>query len=369
MSAIRLARAVTGREQVLKFAGRLPRPRRRAAGAGRARASPRRGFPPAPACWRRLPRRPSIVPWNDRRGAASRPPRRRWRRSWSSRCRPTWAWCRRTRGSWSCCASAADEAGALLIFDEVITGFRVARGGAQERYGVVPDLTILGKIIGGGLPAAAYGGRAGADGADRARRRRLPGGDAVGQPAGGRRRRWRRSRSWTTTPTRGWPRRPTRWPTGCARRGRRRPPGAGAERSRAADGVLHATARCATTPAPRPATSTPTAPGAARCWRAACTRPPPSSRPGSRRWRTPTPTSSARSRRPREAFAEVGRPMRTPTRREALLEALRARAGTGRGAGRWRRRARRRLDARPGAEGGGRSAGPRREPSTSCCSR
>lgn len=49
--------------------------------------------------------------------------------------------------------------GALLIFDEVITGFRVARGGAQERYGVLPDLTVLGKIIGGGLPAAAYGGR------------------------------------------------------------------------------------------------------------------------------------------------------------------------------------------------------------------
>jgi glutamate-1-semialdehyde 2,1-aminomutase len=52
----------------------------------------------------------------------------------------------------------ADRTGALLVFDEVITGFRVARGGAQERYGVMPDLTILGKVIGGGLPAAAYGG-------------------------------------------------------------------------------------------------------------------------------------------------------------------------------------------------------------------
>jgi glutamate-1-semialdehyde 2,1-aminomutase len=48
--------------------------------------------------------------------------------------------------------------GTLLIFDEVITGFRVARGGAQERYGVQPDLTVLGKIIGGGLPVGAYGG-------------------------------------------------------------------------------------------------------------------------------------------------------------------------------------------------------------------
>jgi glutamate-1-semialdehyde 2,1-aminomutase len=53
-----------------------------------------------------------------------------------------------------------DASGALLVFDEVITGFRVARGGAQERYGVTPDLTILGKIVGGGLPAAAFGGRA-----------------------------------------------------------------------------------------------------------------------------------------------------------------------------------------------------------------
>jgi glutamate-1-semialdehyde 2,1-aminomutase len=53
-----------------------------------------------------------------------------------------------------------DASGALLVFDEVITGFRVARGGAQERYGVAPDLTILGKIVGGGLPLAAFGGRA-----------------------------------------------------------------------------------------------------------------------------------------------------------------------------------------------------------------
>ncbi len=49
--------------------------------------------------------------------------------------------------------------GSLLIFDEVITGFRVARGGAQERYGVTPDLTCLGKVLGGGLPIGAYGGR------------------------------------------------------------------------------------------------------------------------------------------------------------------------------------------------------------------
>ncbi|MGA7435836.1 MAG: aminotransferase class III-fold pyridoxal phosphate-dependent enzyme, partial [Solirubrobacterales bacterium] len=50
------------------------------------------------------------------------------------------------------------ENGAMLVFDEVITGFRVARGGAQELYGIDPDLTVMGKIIGGGLPAAAFGG-------------------------------------------------------------------------------------------------------------------------------------------------------------------------------------------------------------------
>ena len=55
--------------------------------------------------------------------------------------------------------AACDRAGALLVFDEVITGFRLGAGGAQERYGVTPDLTMLGKVVGGGLPLAAFGGR------------------------------------------------------------------------------------------------------------------------------------------------------------------------------------------------------------------
>jgi glutamate-1-semialdehyde 2,1-aminomutase len=54
---------------------------------------------------------------------------------------------------------ACTKSGALLIFDEVMTGFRVAHGGAQQLYGIRPDLTTLGKVIGGGLPIAAYGGR------------------------------------------------------------------------------------------------------------------------------------------------------------------------------------------------------------------
>ncbi|MHB0914663.1 MAG: glutamate-1-semialdehyde 2,1-aminomutase [Thermoleophilia bacterium] len=55
--------------------------------------------------------------------------------------------------------SLASEYGALLVFDEVMTGFRVAYGGAQQRYGVTPDMTCLGKVIGGGLPVGAFGGR------------------------------------------------------------------------------------------------------------------------------------------------------------------------------------------------------------------
>ncbi|MFN5604765.1 MAG: aminotransferase class III-fold pyridoxal phosphate-dependent enzyme, partial [Actinomycetes bacterium] len=55
--------------------------------------------------------------------------------------------------------AACDRAGALLVFDEVITGFRLGLGGAQERFGVRPDLTCFGKVIGGGLPIGAVGGR------------------------------------------------------------------------------------------------------------------------------------------------------------------------------------------------------------------
>ena len=72
--------------------------------------------------------------------------------------------------------------GALLIFDEVISGFRAAYGGAQSLYGVTPDLTCLGKIIGGGLPVAAYGGAAGGHGGRRAAGSGLSGRDALREP-------------------------------------------------------------------------------------------------------------------------------------------------------------------------------------------
>ena len=77
----------------------------------------------------------------------------------------------------------ATQHGALLIFDEVMTGFRVAYGGARERFGVTPDLTTLGKVIGGGLPVAVVRRTARADGADRAVGQRVSGRNALGQSA------------------------------------------------------------------------------------------------------------------------------------------------------------------------------------------
>ena len=75
--------------------------------------------------------------------------------------------------------------GALLVFDEVMTGFRVAFGGAQQRYGIRPDLTTLGKVIGGGLPVGAYGGRKDIMSKVAPRGTGLPGRHAIRKPAGG----------------------------------------------------------------------------------------------------------------------------------------------------------------------------------------
>ena len=81
------------------------------------------------------------------------------RRSSSSRSRATWAWCRPTYVFLQGLAQSVHGYGAVLIFDEVMTGFRVHPGGAQALYNIKPDLTTLGKVIGGGLPVGAYGGR------------------------------------------------------------------------------------------------------------------------------------------------------------------------------------------------------------------
>ena len=162
MSAVRVARAATKRDKIVKFEGCyhghadafLVK-----AGSGALTL----GVPTSPGVTSGAAadtllatlQRPRLGPRSSSRRTASRLPR-----SLSNRLPATWASCRQRTAFSAGCARSARPHGALLIFDEVITGFRVAAGGAQALFGVRPDLTCLGKIIGGGLPVGAYGGRA-----------------------------------------------------------------------------------------------------------------------------------------------------------------------------------------------------------------
>ena len=158
MSALRLARAATGREKVLKFAGAyhghvdglLVR-----AGSGLAT----QGIPSSPGVPAHVVADTVVVPWNDpdalRRAVGEHELAAIVAEPWAA----NMGLVAPAEGFLELLREQATGNGALLIFDEVITGFRIARGGAQEFAAVIPDLTILGKILGGGLPAAAYGGR------------------------------------------------------------------------------------------------------------------------------------------------------------------------------------------------------------------
>jgi glutamate-1-semialdehyde 2,1-aminomutase len=156
MSALRLARAATGRDKILKFAGAYHgHVDGLLADAGSGLAT--QGIPSSPGVTAAQAADTVIVPWNDRAaveagvdGVAA------------IVCEPypaNMGLVPPEPGFLEFLRDQASAAGALLVFDEVISGFRVARGGVQERDGVMPDLTILGKVIGGGLPAAAYAGR------------------------------------------------------------------------------------------------------------------------------------------------------------------------------------------------------------------
>ncbi|HJT36777.1 MAG TPA: glutamate-1-semialdehyde 2,1-aminomutase [Pirellulales bacterium] len=161
MSALRLARGFTGRELIVKFAGNYHgHVDSLLVAAGSSAAT--LGVPNSPGVTPGTTRDTLVLEYNDCDGLA---------RAFAEHGpRVAGVIVEPVVGNMGCVVPSAaflhalreqtHAAGALLIFDEVMTGFRVAYGGAQARFGVMPDLTTLGKIVGGGLPVGAYGGRA-----------------------------------------------------------------------------------------------------------------------------------------------------------------------------------------------------------------
>ena len=158
MSALRLARAATGRELVLKFSGAYHgHIDGLLADAGSGLAT--QGIPASPGVPAGAAAATVIVPWNDPEAMIAACERHQLAAIIAEPVPANMGVVPPAPGFLELLRERADATGALLIFDEVITGFRLGRGGAQERFSVMPDLTIMGKVLGGGVPAAAYGGR------------------------------------------------------------------------------------------------------------------------------------------------------------------------------------------------------------------
>ena len=158
MSAIRLARAATGRDRVVKFAGAYHgHVDGLLAEAGSGLAT--QGLPASPGVTAAQAAETVVVPWNDRDAVAAAVAEHEPAAILAEPVPANMGVVPPEAGFLEFLREQADTSGALLVFDEVITGFRVSGGGAQEHYRVWPDLTIMGKVLGGGLPAAAYGGR------------------------------------------------------------------------------------------------------------------------------------------------------------------------------------------------------------------
>jgi glutamate-1-semialdehyde 2,1-aminomutase len=157
MSAVRLARAVTGREVVVKFSGAYHGHSDgllAEAGSGMATLS----IPASPGVTAGQTATTVVVPWNDGEAVSEALFERPVAAVLAEPIPANMGVVPPADGFLAHLREKTRESGAMLVFDEVITGFRVARGGAQELHDVEPDLTVLGKVLGGGLPAAAFAG-------------------------------------------------------------------------------------------------------------------------------------------------------------------------------------------------------------------